>query len=64
MPEHIFFALLNKPDKTDVEKMALMAVIQSANDQAFEKLTMDQVWDKLLADHDKVFKARKNAVDA
>lgn len=58
MPEHIFFELLRKENKSDIEKMALMAVIQSANDPAFEKLTMDQVWDKLLVDHDKVFKER------
>lgn len=58
MADHIFYELLRKENKTDVEKMALMAVIQSANDQTFEKLTMDQVWDKLLADHDRVFKAR------
>jgi hypothetical protein len=52
---HPFHELMLKPDKTPAEKLAIMAVIIAMTDPAYQKMTSEETWDRLLADHDRVF---------
>jgi hypothetical protein len=57
--EHLFLELMKKQHKTPTEKLAIMAVIIAMTDPAYQKMTSEQTWDRLIADHDRVFEKKK-----
>jgi len=56
---HAFDELMQKPEKTPVEKLAIMAVIIAMTDPVYQKLSSEQTWDRLIEDHDRVLEKKK-----